>query len=85
MTPGELEDWLQTDESKSVGITHDGAEESVGHQSGRTIVEIKRTEKLTQRNSSRLTTGLALPAASSTINPCCGRLAFICTRSKGMP
>ena len=42
MTPGELEDWLATDESKSVGV---GEGESVGHRSGRRIVEILRGKK----------------------------------------
>ena len=37
MTRKELEDWLQTDESKSVG---QGEGESKGHESGRKIVEI---------------------------------------------
>jgi hypothetical protein len=39
MTPQELEDWLQTEESKSVGHI-DGGGESKGHKSGRKIVEI---------------------------------------------
>ena len=39
MTGHELERWLGTDESKSVGVSKDGGE-SVGHGSGRTIVEI---------------------------------------------
>ena len=39
MSPSELEDWLATDESKSVGA---GEGESVGHASGRRIVTIKR-------------------------------------------
>ena len=43
MQPQEIEDWLQTDESQSVG--QDDGGESVGHQSGRRIVEIKRTNK----------------------------------------
>ncbi len=34
MTPKELEDWLETDESRSVG-----------HESGRRVVAIKRTKK----------------------------------------
>ena len=37
MTRKELEEWLQTDESKSVG---QGEGESKGHESGRKIVEI---------------------------------------------
>ena len=44
MAPKELEDWLTTDESKSVGDTG-GDGESTGHESGRRIVEIKRTDK----------------------------------------
>ena len=44
MTPKELEEWLQTEESKSVGQS-DGGDESKGHESGRKIVEIKRTNK----------------------------------------
>ena len=43
MTPAELERWLETDESQSVG--QDDGGESVGHRSGRRIVEIKRTKK----------------------------------------
>ncbi|WP_432560929.1 DUF3140 domain-containing protein [Kineococcus sp. SYSU DK003] len=42
MTPKELEDWLGTEESKSVGV---GEGESVGHQSGRRIVQILRAKK----------------------------------------
>lgn len=51
MTPGELEKWLDTEESRSVGWS-DGAKkesakggESVGHHQGRRIVEIKHTKK----------------------------------------
>ena len=44
MTPKQLEDWLQTDESKAVG-QKDGGTESTGHESGRRIVEILRTKK----------------------------------------
>ncbi|RED12022.1 DUF3140 domain-containing protein [Pontivivens insulae] len=43
MAPKELEEWLDTDESKSVGDTEDG--ESTGHKSGRRIVDIQRTNK----------------------------------------
>ncbi len=39
MTRKELEEWLQTDESRSVGQS-DGGGESKGHESGRRIVEI---------------------------------------------
>jgi hypothetical protein len=44
MTAKELERWLQTDESKSVG-QKDGGSESTGHESGRLIVEILGNEK----------------------------------------
>ncbi|WP_411892023.1 DUF3140 domain-containing protein [Yoonia sp. SDW83-1] len=43
MAPQELEDWLETSESKSVGDSEDS--ESTGHKSGRQIVNIKRTNK----------------------------------------
>jgi hypothetical protein len=43
MTPSELEKWLETDESKAVGQKDGG--ESVGHRSGRRIVELLRTRK----------------------------------------
>lgn len=43
MQPKELEEWLETEESKSVGDNDGG--ESTGHRSGRRIVEIKRTKK----------------------------------------
>ena len=42
MSAGELEDWLQTPESKRVGQKKDGGE-SVGHASGRRIVALLRT------------------------------------------
>jgi hypothetical protein len=42
MTATELERWLTTEESRAVGWTHEGESESVGHQSGRRIVAIKR-------------------------------------------
>lgn len=44
MTGKELEDWLETDESKSVGQKKDGDDESTGHESGRRIVEILHTK-----------------------------------------
>lgn len=43
LQPKELEEWLATDESRSVGDTDNG--ESTGHRSGRRIIEIKRTKK----------------------------------------
>ena len=45
MTPKELEDWLSSDESKAVGWGGDGGGESVGHESGRKIVAIKRKRR----------------------------------------
>ncbi len=51
MSPGELEKWLATEESKSVGWTGSGGgrkdaphgQESKGHESGRHIVRLLRT------------------------------------------
>lgn len=43
MTPTELEQWLATDQSRSVGQDEDG--ESTGHKSGRRIVEILRKKR----------------------------------------
>jgi hypothetical protein len=45
MTAGELDKWLKTDESKSVGQKSSGGAESVGHDSGRQIVRILHTKK----------------------------------------
>ena len=44
MTRKELEEWLRTDESKSVAQS-DGGGESKGHESGRKIVEILGKKK----------------------------------------
>ena len=44
MTPKQLETWLATDESQSVGDTSGGGE-ATGHKSGRRIVEILHTKK----------------------------------------
>jgi hypothetical protein len=44
MSADELEHWLGTDESRSVGQGGEG-EESTGHQMGRRIVEIRRTKE----------------------------------------
>lgn len=44
MTPKQLEQWLETEESQSVGQKKAG-DESTGHQSGRKIVEILRKNK----------------------------------------
>ena len=45
MTPAALETWLKTEESREVGWTHEGEHESVGHNAGRHIVEIKHKKK----------------------------------------
>lgn len=44
MSPSELHDWLDTEESKSVGADA-GDGESKGHKSGRRIVMIKAKKK----------------------------------------
>ncbi|MGP1397950.1 MAG: DUF3140 domain-containing protein [Inquilinaceae bacterium] len=44
MAPAELEEWLNTDESRAVGQKDDGGE-STGHRSGRRIVALKRQRK----------------------------------------
>ena len=44
MTAKELETWLGTDDSKSVGQS-DGGGEATGHKSGRHIVDILGTKK----------------------------------------
>jgi hypothetical protein len=44
MTAGELETWLDTDESQAVG-QKSGDDESTGHASGRRIVELLHTKK----------------------------------------
>ncbi|MUN37472.1 DUF3140 domain-containing protein [Actinomadura litoris] len=44
MTPKELERWLETEESRSVGQAESG-KESTGHASGRRIVELLRANR----------------------------------------
>jgi DNA topoisomerase VI subunit B len=44
MGPKELEEWLETDESKEAG-QKDGGSESKGHESGRKIVEILEKDR----------------------------------------
>jgi hypothetical protein len=44
MSAGELEEWLETDESQEVG-QKDGGGESTGHESGRRIVRIPRKKE----------------------------------------
>lgn len=45
MTAGELEQWLETDVSRDVGAKPESGGESVGHHSGRRIVELLRTKQ----------------------------------------
>lgn len=45
MTAAEIEKWLDTDESKSVGQKPSGGGESTGHHSGRRIVDILQSKK----------------------------------------
>jgi Protein of unknown function (DUF3140) len=42
MSAEEVERWLQSPNSKKVGMTRDGETESVGHESGRKILAILR-------------------------------------------
>ena len=44
MSPSEIEDWLNTEESKSVGIDS-GDGESKGRKSAKRIIEIRRKNK----------------------------------------
>ena len=44
LSPGELENWLETEESKEVG-QDSGDGESIGRKSGKKIIEIKRKKK----------------------------------------
>ena len=46
MAPKEIEDWLETGESRSVG-QKDGGGESTGHESGRRIVDISGRRRTT--------------------------------------
>ena len=52
MSAVELREWLETDESREVGFKRDGANESVGHASGRRIVKIlgKNAAELTNED-----------------------------------
>jgi DNA topoisomerase VI subunit B len=45
MTAGELEKWLQTEESREVGQKKSEGAESVGHDSGRKIIKLLRARK----------------------------------------
>jgi hypothetical protein len=41
MSAHDMADWLETEESKSVGWHPEGEDESIGHQSGRHIIAIQ--------------------------------------------
>jgi len=45
MSPGKLDKWLQTEESRGVGFHNEGESEAVGHESGRRILEILHRKK----------------------------------------
>ena len=45
MTVKQLESWLETEEFKSVGQKDNGDDESIGHKSGKRIIEILQTKK----------------------------------------
>lgn len=45
MTPKELESWLKTGESQEVGQKQEGEQESIGHASGRRIIELLHTKQ----------------------------------------
>lgn len=46
MAPAELEEWLESEQSRKVGWKADGRGESVGHASGRRIVGLLRKTKV---------------------------------------
>ena len=54
MAPGEIEAWLRTPESKTVGQKKEVNAESVGHASGRRIVAILRRAEHALRNEDYL-------------------------------
>lgn len=49
MSADELDEWLQTEESKSTGWTSSGEGEAVGHESGRKIVRFARRLRRIER------------------------------------
>lgn len=51
MAPSELEEWLKTEQSKEVGYKEDDAGESVGHESGRKILQILQKKKADLTNN----------------------------------
>ncbi len=67
MPATELEEWLETDESQSVGDTG-GDGESTGHASGRRIVDLQRTNTATTTPTTTSHT-CARSSATSTDTP----------------
>ncbi|HEX8303210.1 DUF3140 domain-containing protein [Sphingomonas sp.] len=45
MTAAEMDEWLDTEESRKVGFKRPGETESVGHASGRRIAQLLRARK----------------------------------------
>ena len=45
MGPAELEEWLESEESRRVGFTRPGEHESIGHASGRRILSLLRKRR----------------------------------------
>jgi hypothetical protein len=45
MSPYDLEKWLRTNESRQNGWKEDGGNETIGHHSGRRIVDIEHKKK----------------------------------------
>jgi hypothetical protein len=45
MSPAKLNKWLNTEDSRGVGFLNEGESESVGHESGRLIVEVLHRKK----------------------------------------
>ncbi|NDJ20671.1 DUF3140 domain-containing protein [Nostoc sp. B(2019)] len=53
MTPKGLNSWLDTDESKTVG-QKDGDDESIGHKSGRYIIQLLQKDDYTEDDLSHM-------------------------------
>ena len=64
MTAHQLEAWLEMEESKKVGYKDGGQGESVGHHSGRRIVEILGKKKVRATMTTTSSTWPRSPATS---------------------
>ena len=64
MTAGQIKKWLDSDESKQVGYKNEGQGESVGHHSGRRIIEILGKKKADLTEADFKTTWPRSPAMS---------------------